>query len=242
MPPYPPELKREVIELVRAGRSLYELSRKFGPAPRTIKNWVRQANRNQGRQKDNLTSHEQEELRAVLTRPASRTQVKKQPFGEKIMTKESFEKNLSDLLNQVEIDGRAKGDVQKTIGLWLDQLVSEEDLKNKLEILFEYEKHYLELIKEYKEEIKFSASLQEDLRRERSQFFTQILREVSETLKNADVDSKVASQWTQDLVDSYTKSIELSSDLAKTHAIDVIGKLRESTKAEVQSLIEENEE
>ena len=158
------------------------------------------------------------------------------------MTKESFEKNLSDLLNQVEIDGHAKGALQKTIGLWLDQLVSEEDLKNKLEILFEYERHYLELIKEYKEEIKFSASLQEDLRRERSQFFTQILREVSETLKNADVDSKVASQWTQDLVNSYTKSIELSSDLAKTHAIDTIGKLRESAKAEVQSLIEKNEE
>lgn len=242
MPPYPPELKRQVIELVRAGRSLAGLSREFGPAPRTIKNWVRQANRNQGRQKDGLTSHEREELLAIATRPTSRIQVKKQPFGEKIMTKESFEKNLSDLLNQAEIDGHAKGALQKNIGLWLDQLVSEEDLKNKLEILFEYERHYLELIKEYKEEIKFSASLQEDLRRERSQFFTQILREVSETLKNADVDSKVASQWTQDLVDSYTKSIELSSDLAKTHAIDVIGKLRESTKAEVQSLIEKNEE
>ena len=158
------------------------------------------------------------------------------------MTKESFKKNLSDLLNQVDMDGNAKGSLQKTIGLWLDQLVSEENLKNKLEILYEYERHYLELIKEYKEEIKFAVSLQEDLRRERSQFFTQVLREVSETLKNASVDSTVASQWTQDLVDSYTKSIELSGDLAKTHAIDVIGKLRESTKAEAKSLIEENEE
>ena len=48
----------------------------------------------------------------------------------------------------------------------------------KLELLYEYEKHYLELIKGYKEEIKFASALQEDLRRERSQFFTQTLKEV----------------------------------------------------------------
>ena len=154
------------------------------------------------------------------------------------MLKESLTERLRDILSQVVLEESAKGTIEKE----LVQLVSEENLRNKLELLFEYEKHYLELIKDYKEEIKFSASLQEDLRRERSQFFTQILREVSETLKKADVDSKVASQWTQDLVDSYTKSIELSGDLAKTHAIDVIGKLRESTKAIEKSLIGKNEE
>ncbi len=153
------------------------------------------------------------------------------------MLKKSLTERLRDILSQVVLEESSKGTIEKE----LVQLVSEENLRNKLELLFEYEKHYLELIKDYKEEIKFSASLQEDLRRERSQFFTQILREVSETLKKADVDSKVASQWTQDLVDSYTKSIELSGDLAKTHAIDVIGKLRESTKAIEKSLIGENE-
>ena len=153
------------------------------------------------------------------------------------MLKKSLTERLRDILSQVVLEESSKGTIEKE----LVQLVSEENLRNKLELLFEYEKHYLELIKDYKEEIKFSASLQEDLRRERSQFFTQILREVSETLKKADVGSKVASQWTQDLVDSYTKSIELSGDLAKTHAIDVIGKLRESTKAIEKSLIGENE-
>ena len=155
------------------------------------------------------------------------------------MTKESLQEHISEFLNDIEIDRNAKVALQKAIGILVDQHVSEENLKNRLNILFEYEKHYLELIKEYKEEIKFSASLQEDLRRERSQFFTQVLREVSETLKNASVDSSVASQWTQDLVDSYTKSIDLSGDLAKTHVIDVIGKIRESAKSEVKPKISE---
>lgn len=159
--------------------------------------------------------------------------------GSKTMTNASLQEYLNDCLSDIEIDRNAKVALQKAISTGVDQFVSEENLKSRLDILFEYEKHYLELIKEYKEEIKFSASLQEDLRRERSQFFTQVLREVSETLKNASVDSTVASQWTQDLVDSYTKSIDLSGDLAKTHVIDVIGKIRESAKSEVKSKVSE---
>ena len=161
------------------------------------------------------------------------------------MTKEKFLKRLDKEFSETMDEGQKEMVMLYVAGL-LDNLVNtiinEERSKNELQILFEYEKHYLELIKEYKEEIKFSASLQEDLRRERSQFFTQILREVSETLKNADVDSSVASQWIQDLVDSYTKSIDLSSDLAKTHVIDIIGKIKESAKAEVKLMTAETEE
>lgn len=107
------------------------------------------------------------------------------------------------------------------------------ETKSKLALLYEYEKHYLELIKTYKEEIKFAASLQEDLRRERSQFFTQTLREVTQTLQTQEVDKKVASQWIEELVASYTKSIDLSSDLAKTHVVQVLNIFKEEAKREV---------
>ena len=40
-PPYPPELKHRIIELVRAGRSPAELAREFEPTAQTIQNWVR---------------------------------------------------------------------------------------------------------------------------------------------------------------------------------------------------------
>jgi hypothetical protein len=108
-----------------------------------------------------------------------------------------------------------------------------QETKSKLDLLYQYEKHYLELIKEYKEEIKFASSLQEDLRRERSQFFTQTLREVVQTLQVQEIDKKVASQWIEDLVASYTKSIDLSSDLAKTHVVQVLGIFKEEAKQEV---------
>jgi hypothetical protein len=103
----------------------------------------------------------------------------------------------------------------------------------KLELLYQYERHYLDLIKEYKEEIKFANTLQEDLRRERSQFFTQTLKDVVQTMKNAEVDKNVAAQWLEDLVSSYSKSIDLSSDLAKTHVVQVLSIFKEEAKQEI---------
>jgi hypothetical protein len=108
-----------------------------------------------------------------------------------------------------------------------------QETKSKLDLLYQYERHYLELIKEFKEEIKFAGSMQEDLRRERSQFFTQTLREVVQTLQAQEIDKKVASQWVEELVGSYTKSIDLSSDLAKTHVVQVLSIFKEEAKQEV---------
>ncbi len=57
-PPYPPELKHQIVELVRAGRSPAELEREFEPTAQTIQNWVRQADRDQGRREDGLKGDE----------------------------------------------------------------------------------------------------------------------------------------------------------------------------------------
>jgi hypothetical protein len=107
------------------------------------------------------------------------------------------------------------------------------ETKSKLDLLFQYEKHYLELIKAYKEEIKFANTMQEDLRREKTQFFTQTLKEVIQTMKSAEIDKGVSGQWIQELVASYTKSIDLSGDLAKTHAVEVLSMLTSETKRQV---------
>ena len=106
------------------------------------------------------------------------------------------------------------------------------ETKSKLELLYQYEKHYLGLIKEYKEEIKFANTLQEDLRRERTQFFTQTLKDVIQTMNVAQVDNAVSAQWIQELVGSYTKSIDLSGDLAKTHVIEILSILTGESKRE----------
>ena len=63
--PYPPEFKREMVELVRSGRSPEELAREFEPSAGAIRTWVRQADRDEGRRSDGLTTDEREELRRL---------------------------------------------------------------------------------------------------------------------------------------------------------------------------------
>jgi transposase len=60
--PCPPEFRRQMVELVRAGRTPEELSREFEPTAQSIWNWVRQADRDAGRRADGPTSVEREEL------------------------------------------------------------------------------------------------------------------------------------------------------------------------------------
>jgi transposase len=61
-PPYPPEFRRRMVELVRAGRKPEELAREFEPSGQAIRNWVRQSDLDEGRRSDGLTSQEREEL------------------------------------------------------------------------------------------------------------------------------------------------------------------------------------
>jgi transposase len=46
-PPYPPEYRRRMVELVRAGRGPEDLAREFEPSAQAIRNWVQQADRDQ---------------------------------------------------------------------------------------------------------------------------------------------------------------------------------------------------
>ena len=59
---YPPEYRARMVELVRTGRTAEELSREFEPSAQSIRNWVQQADRDEGRRQDGLTSPEREEL------------------------------------------------------------------------------------------------------------------------------------------------------------------------------------
>ena len=64
-PAYPPEYRRQMVELVRSGRTPGELAREFDCSAQSIRNWVRQADLDEGRREDGLTTEEREELRRL---------------------------------------------------------------------------------------------------------------------------------------------------------------------------------
>jgi transposase len=63
--PYAAEFRRRMVELVRAGRDPEQLAQEFEPSAESIRNWVKQADRDEGRREDGLTTAEREELRRL---------------------------------------------------------------------------------------------------------------------------------------------------------------------------------
>jgi transposase InsO family protein len=61
-PPYPQQFKDQIVALVRSGRTPAELAREFEPSEPTIRDWVAQADRDDGVRQDGLTTAEKEEL------------------------------------------------------------------------------------------------------------------------------------------------------------------------------------
>jgi len=63
--PYPPEFRQRLVELARTGRTPEDLGQQFEPSAQTIRNWLRQADRDEGRRADGLTTEEREEVRRL---------------------------------------------------------------------------------------------------------------------------------------------------------------------------------
>ena len=64
-PPYSPEFRRQIVDLVRAGHDPADLAREFKFIAQAIRNWIAQADRQEGRREekaDGLSTVEREEL------------------------------------------------------------------------------------------------------------------------------------------------------------------------------------
>ena len=59
---YPADYRRQLVELFRSGRSADGLAKEFGVNAQSIRNWARQADLDEGKREDGLTTEEKEEL------------------------------------------------------------------------------------------------------------------------------------------------------------------------------------
>lgn len=66
-PPYPAEFRRRILELVRGGRTAWDLAQEFEPSAATIRSWIIQAGIEAG-DVDGVTSDERAELARLRRR------------------------------------------------------------------------------------------------------------------------------------------------------------------------------
>ena len=64
-PRYPAEYRQQLVDRVRSGRSPDQRAREFELSAQSTRNWVVQADRDEGRRADGLTTAEREELRRL---------------------------------------------------------------------------------------------------------------------------------------------------------------------------------
>ena len=63
--PYPQDFRDRIVELARNGRKPSELADEFEPTEQTIRNWMKQADRDDGKTADGLSTDERDELREL---------------------------------------------------------------------------------------------------------------------------------------------------------------------------------
>jgi transposase len=74
------EFRLNVIELARSGRRPEELAVEFHLAPQTVRNWLKQAELDNGRRSDGLTTAEREEL-AKLRKENRQLKIEREILG-----------------------------------------------------------------------------------------------------------------------------------------------------------------
>ena len=67
---YAPEFRRQMVQLHRMGRGFDELAKEFGCTSWSIRQWVKRADRDEGRGDGGLTTAEREE-REILAKAAA---------------------------------------------------------------------------------------------------------------------------------------------------------------------------
>lgn len=88
-----------------------------------------------------------------------------------------------------------------------------------IQVLFDYEKHYMELVKKYSPEIKMIADMLSDFRKEQEIFYKQTLIEIIEKLnQDRGIDEEMKSLWLKRLTTNIDRSFGLSETLINDYA------------------------
>lgn len=95
---------------------------------------------------------------------------------------------------------------------------SPKDGQPSAKLLFDYEKHYMQLLSAHKNDIEFIATLLKDLRSEQNES-TERIRELNKKLDEQGVDEDVKNIWLKHLAENLNRSFQLSNELISHYII-----------------------
>lgn len=94
--------------------------------------------------------------------------------------------------------------------------VNKNEQNEKANIMIAYEKHFHDLVRNYKEEISYMEGMLEKIRKEREEFYSIKLLEIEKVMKEENVlNDEAKREWIDELRKNMESSFKQSEDLVK---------------------------
>lgn len=96
-----------------------------------------------------------------------------------------------------------------------------------IQTLYDYEKHYMELVKKYSTEITMIAKMLSDFRDEQKEFYEEILPQVSEKLNQEEIiDNEMKKRWLIQFKANMDRSFSLTETLINNYTTKKIDEFK----------------
>ena len=149
---------------------------------------------------------------------------------------DDIEDKLNSIFTKYDLHGDKselfRNEIISAVVKHLDSL----NLQTNLDLLYDYEKNYLPLLKDYKNEIEFIIKHQENLRQEEVSFFENSLKEISQIMSDIDVEPNIRSKWLIELVENHKKSLGVSRDFLENNTVELIAKLKNEINRKIEKI------
>lgn len=127
----------------------------------------------------------------------------------------------------------------KSVGNCFDAFESESPRRKDptIQVLYEYEKHYLEMVRKYSQEIKFIEDMLSNFRREQETFYSKALPDIINKLnQDVGVDEEMKKVWLNRLTTNIERSFTLSETLINDYAIKNIDEFKAAVNEKLRSI------
>lgn len=106
-----------------------------------------------------------------------------------------------------------------------------------IQVLYDYEKHYMELVRKYSSEISMIAGMLSDFRKEQEQFYNEVLPQIVVKLnQDVGIDAEMRDVWLKRLTTNIDRSFGLSETLINDYATKSIDEFKTAVNEKLRKL------
>jgi sll1239 protein len=100
-----------------------------------------------------------------------------------------------------------------------------------VQVLYDYEKHYMDLVRKYSSEIEFVSKQLMEFRKEQKEFYDIVLPKIIDKLNGEKaIDDDTRKVWMKRFVDNMDKSFSLSETLINDYVVKTIDEFKNEVK------------